>query len=85
MKFYILDENKLKFICMCKKNHIYQKVRYNYVYSVLNTIFFIYFSYKLRFFLVYNFVKLYKISKNKVTIQCQYSINSINRNCTINQ
>ena len=46
MKFYILDENKLKFIGMCKNNHIYQKVRYNYVYSVLNDIFFIYFSYK---------------------------------------
>ena len=69
MKFYILDENKLKFICMCKNNHIYQKVRYNYVYSVLNTIFFIYFSYKLRFFLVYNFVKLYKIGKNKASNQ----------------
>ena len=69
MKFYILDENKLNFICMCKNNHIYQKVRYNYVYSVLNAIFFIYFSYKLRFFLVYNFVKLYKIGKNKASDQ----------------
>ena len=85
MKFYILDENKLKFICMCKNNHIYQKVRYNYVYSLLNTIFFIYFSYKLRFFLVYNFVKLYKIGKNKTSNQRQYSINFINRNYTINQ
>jgi len=46
MKFYILDENKLNFICMSKNNHIYQKVHYNYVYSVLNGIFFIYFSYK---------------------------------------
>jgi len=57
MKFYILDENKLKFICMCKNNHIYQKVRYNYVYSVLSDIFFIYFSYKSQFFLVYKYVK----------------------------
>jgi len=26
MKFYILDENKLKFICMCKNKRIYEKV-----------------------------------------------------------
>lgn len=33
MKFYILDENKLKFICMCKNKRIYEKAHNNNAYE----------------------------------------------------
>ena len=57
MKFYILDENKLKFICMCKNKRIYEKVHYIKVYRHNLVILFTSFSYNALFFLVYNFVK----------------------------
>lgn len=57
MKFYILDENKLKFIPMCKNKRIYKKVHYINVYSYILAIIFILFSYNFPLFLVYNFVK----------------------------
>jgi len=34
MKFYISDENKLKFIYMCKNQLISIKVHYNSVYAL---------------------------------------------------
>ena len=57
MKFYILDENKLKFICMCKNKRIYEKVHYIKVCRHNLVILFTSFSYNTPFFLVYNFVK----------------------------
>ena len=41
MKFYISDENKLKFIYMCKNKRIYEKVHYNKDYRHIQAIFFI--------------------------------------------
>ena len=63
MKFYISDENKLKFIYMCKNQLISIKVHYNSVYTLFQINFFTYFSYIRRFFLVYKYVKQYKDSR----------------------
>lgn len=41
MKFYILDENKLKFICMCKNKRICKKVHNNKAYEHILGNFFI--------------------------------------------
>lgn len=41
MKFYILDENKLKFICMCKNKRIYEKWHNNKAYKHISGNFFI--------------------------------------------
>ena len=41
MKFYISDENKLKFICMCKNKRIYEKAHNNKAYEHISGNFFI--------------------------------------------
>lgn len=57
MKFYILGENKRKFIGMCKNILTRIKSSYYYVYIIIYDIFFIQFSYTQQFFLVYIYVK----------------------------
>ena len=57
MKFYILGENKRKFIGMCKNILTRIKSSYYYIYIIIYDIFFIHFSYTQQFFLVYIYVK----------------------------